>query len=114
MSYIGLQNKAIFKCHTFTDSLYNNLMTDEGGNPFPNEDEDLSDLIEEFLDYVAYFGMPRGGGASLAFNTSLASLEREDLKAILEEFVEYAKDEPPDPDEMDDLLWGRVDPDDIE
>ena len=87
-------------------------MTDEGGNPVPNENEDLNDLIEEFLDYVAYFGMPRGGGASLAFNTSLASLEREDAKALLEEFVKYAKNEPPDEDYMNDLLWGRTNPDD--
>ena len=81
-------------------------MIDEGGIQFPEDDE----LINEFLDYVAYFGFP--GGVGLEFDTRISTLEREEAERVVREFIKFAKNEPPDEDYMDDLLWGRVDPDD--
>jgi hemerythrin len=48
-------------------------------------DDELDALIEEFLDYCDF-----QDNASLSFNTSIAHLEREQRRQVLEEFMRYA------------------------
>lgn len=86
------------------DSLYNKIMVD-------NPSDDTNELIEEFLDYLTYFGADEGVG--LSFDTRISKLEREEAKFILEQFIRYTRDENPSEKMMEDLMMGRDVEDDI-
>jgi hypothetical protein len=49
------------------------------------DDDELDALIDEFLDYCDL-----QESASLSFNTSIAHLERELRRQVVEEFIRYA------------------------
>jgi hypothetical protein len=67
------------------------MANDENVDDENLDNPSLEDLIEEFLDYCQYFGMP-SGGASLSFNTRIQDLEREVVREIIEQFVKYANE----------------------
>ncbi|MDY6866623.1 MAG: hypothetical protein SVT56_01775 [Chloroflexota bacterium] len=69
------------------------------------EDEELDELVEEFLDYVGYFGLNRGVG--LHFDTRIETLKREELEHLVREFIRFAKEEPPDPERMRKMQMGE-------
>mgnify|MGYP001051989453 CR=1 FL=1 len=50
------------------------------------DDDELDALIEEFLDYCDL-----QESASLSFNTSIAHLEREQRRQVLEEFMRFTE-----------------------